>query len=137
MPCARTHSRRTRCESATTGVGAGAAWSMNTQTRPVSQTCSLPSSRIPDITASITESWTITRESGTITSSPARTSRPDALLRIFSASVLPVTAARRLADRDRSRDHPFAQEAVELVHRERTVVGHGLDAPRDVLQLLL
>src|SRR5688572_4038906 len=136
MPCARTHSRRTRCESATTGVGAGAAWSMKTQTRPVSQTCSLPSSRMPDITASMTESCTITRESGTITSSPARTSRPDTLLRIFSASVLLIAPARSSC-RDRSRDHPLAEQAVELVHREGTVVRHGLDAPGDVLELLL
>src|SRR5688572_25521147 len=137
MPCARTHSRRTRCESATTGVGAGAAWSMKTQTRPVSQTCSFPSSRIPVITASMTESCTITRESGTITSSPARTSRPDALLRIFSASVFVIAAAGPLADRARSRDHPLAEQAVQLVHRQGTVVRHGLDASGDVLELLL
>src|SRR5688500_7504798 len=110
---------------------------MKTQTRPVSQTCSFPSSRIPDITASMTESCTITRESGTITSSPARTSRPDALLRIFSASVLLIAARRPLGDRARSCARPLAEQAVELVHRQGTVVRHGLDTSRDVLQLLL
>src|SRR6266550_3863185 len=51
---------------------------MNTATRLVSQTCALPRSRSPAITASITESWTMTRDIGAITRSPACASRPDA-----------------------------------------------------------
>src|ERR1043166_3056274 len=123
MPCARTHSRRTRCESATTGVGAGAAWSTNTPTLLVSQTVALPSSLRPAMTASMTESWTMTREIGTITRSPACTSRPDCRDRISSARVLG--------------NDPLAQQAVELIHREGTSIGHRLDLLRDRPKLVL
>src|SRR6266542_1606917 len=123
MPCARTHSRSTRCESATTGVGAGAAWSTKTATLRVSHTWALPRSLSPVMTASMTESWTMTREIGTITRSPARTSRPDCRDRISSASVLG--------------NDPLPQQTVELVHRERTRVREGLDLLRDVAELVL
>src|SRR6476661_1738324 len=123
MPCALTHSRRTRCESATTGVGAGAAWSTNTATFAVSQTRSFPRSRSPAMTASMTESWTITRDTGAMTRSPAFASRPETRERIFSARVLG--------------NDPLPKQRVELVHRERTRVGERLDAARDLSQLVL
>src|ERR1700716_3631854 len=123
MPCVRTHSRRTRCESATTGVGAGAAWSTKTATFVVSQTRSFPRSRSPAITASMTESWTMTRDTGAMTRSPAFASRPATRDRIFSASVLG--------------NDPLPQERIELVHRQRARVGEGLDPTRDLLQLVL
>src|SRR5438270_12070567 len=118
MPCARTHSRSTRCESATTGVGAGAAWSTKTATLVVSHTVALPRSLRPAMTASMTESWTMTREIGTITKSPARTSRPDCRDRMSSARVLG--------------NDPFSQQGVELVHRDRAGVGGALDLLRGV-----
>src|SRR3989440_9394190 len=113
MPCAHTHSRSTRCESATTGVGAGAAWSTKTATFVVSHTRSLPRSRRPAMTASITESWTITRETGVMTRSPALASRDATRERIFSARVLG--------------NDPLPQQRIELVHRERPGVGERLD----------
>src|SRR4029077_5913243 len=117
------HSRRTRCESATTGVGAGAAWSTNTATFDVSHTRSFPRSRSPAMTASITESWTMTRETGAMTRSPALASRPATRERIFSASVLG--------------NDPLPEERIQLVHGERPGVGEGLDPPRDLLELIL
>src|SRR5438309_10711084 len=95
---------------------------MNTATRLVSQTCALPRSRSPAITASITESWTMTRDIGAITRSPACASRPDARERIFSASVLG--------------NDPFPEQRVELIHRERAGVGQGLDPPCALLELI-
>src|SRR2546430_6877075 len=95
---------------------------MNTATRLVSHTCALPRSRSPAITASITESWTMTRDIGAITRSPACASRPDARERIFSASVLG--------------NDPLPEQRVELVHRERAGVGQGLDPPCDLLELI-
>src|SRR2546430_8704865 len=123
MPCALTHSRRTRCESATTGVGAGAAWSTNPATFVASHTRSLPRSRRPAMTASMTESWTITRDTGAITRSPAFASRPATRERIFSARVLG--------------NDPLPQERIELIHRERAGVGERLDLLGDQLQLVL
>src|SRR5438067_12915540 len=76
------------------------------------------------MTASMTESWTMTREIGTITRSPARTSRPDCRDRMSSASVF-------------LGNDPFSQQAVELVHRERPGVGEALDLLRDVAELVL
>src|SRR5882762_2633885 len=122
MPCVRTHWRRTRCESATTGVGAGAAWSMNTATFVVSHTRSFPRSRRPAMTASMTESCTMTRETGTMTRSPTFASRAATRDRIFSATVL--------------RNDPLPQQRIELVHRQRPGVGEGLDPPRDLAQLV-
>src|SRR3982074_1310387 len=95
---------------------------MNTATRLVSQTCALPRSRSPAITASITESWTMTRDIGAITRSPACASRPEARERIFSARVLG--------------NDPPPEQRVELVHRERAGIGQGLDPPRDLLELI-
>src|SRR5256885_6258767 len=123
MPCVRTHSRRTRCESATTGVGAGAAWSTNTATFVVSHTRSFPRSRSPAMTASITESWTMTRDTGVMTRSPAFASRPATRERIFSARVLG--------------NDPFPEKRIELVHRQRPGIREGLDPARDLLQLVL
>src|SRR5207245_2493807 len=123
MPCARTHSRRTRCESATTGVGAGAAWSTKTATFVVSHTRSLPRSRRPAMTASMTESCTMTRETGTMTRSPAFASRVATRDRIFSAMVLG--------------NDPLTKQGIELIHRQRAGVGQGLDPPRDLAQLVL
>src|SRR5437867_11587350 len=123
MPCALTHSRRTRCESATTGVGAGAAWSTKTQTLEVSHTFSLPSALRPAMTASMTESWTMTRDTGAMTRSPAFASRAATRERIFSARVLG--------------NDPLPQERIELVHRQRPGVGEGLDLLGDQLQLVL
>src|SRR5438445_13114070 len=122
MPCVRTHSRRTRCESATTGVGAGAAWSTNTATLVVSQTRSFPRSRRPAMTASMTESCTMTRDTGTMTRSPTFASRAATRDRIFSARVLG--------------NDPLPKERIELVHRECARVGEGLDAPCDLAQLV-
>src|SRR2546428_6021405 len=122
MPCERTHSRRTRCESATTGVGAGAAWSTNTATFVVSHTCSLPRSRSPAMTASMTESWTMTRDTGAMTRSPAFASRAATRERIFSARVLG--------------NDPLPQQRIELVHGQRPGVGEGLDAAGDLAQLV-
>src|SRR3989442_170774 len=123
MPCDRTHSRRTRCESATTGVGDGAAWSTNTATFVVSQTRSLPRSRRPAMTASMTESWTMTRDTGAMTRSPAFASRAATRERIFSARVLG--------------NDPLPKQRVELFHRQRPGVGEGLDAAGDLPQLIL
>src|SRR2546428_12438620 len=95
---------------------------MNTATLLVSQTRRSPRSRSPAITASITESWTMTRDTGAITRSPACASRPDARERIFSASVLG--------------NDPLPEKRVELVHRQRAGVGQGLDPPRDLLELI-
>src|SRR5207302_7272107 len=105
------------CESATTGVGAGAAWSTKTATLAVSQTRSFPSSSRPAMTASMTESWTMTRDTGTMTRSPTFASRPDARERIFSASDLG--------------NDPFSQDRIELGHRELARGGHGLHPMRD------
>src|SRR5256712_1891915 len=113
MPCDRTHSRRTRCESATTGVGAGAAWSTNTATFVVSQTRSLPRSRRPAMTASMTESWTMTRDTGAMTRSPAFASRAAAFERIFSARVLG--------------NDPLPKQGIELIHRQWARIGERLD----------
>src|SRR3982074_3449739 len=123
MPCVRTHSRRTRCESATTGVGAGAAWSTKTATFVVSQTRSFPRSRRPAMTASMTESCTMTRETGTMTRSPTFASRDTTRDRIFSATVLG--------------NDPLPQQRIQLVHRERAGVGEGLDPACDLAQLVL
>src|SRR6266550_879094 len=95
---------------------------MNTATRLVSHTRSRPRSRSPAITASITESWTMTRDTGAITRSPECASRPDARERIFSASVLG--------------NDPLPQQRVQLIHRERAGVGQGLDPTRDLLELI-
>src|SRR5256885_10049202 len=122
MPCVRTHSRRTRCESATTGVGAGAAWSTKTATFVVSHTRSLPRSRRPAMTASMTESCTITRDTGTMTRSPTLASRAATRERIFSATVLG--------------NDPLPQERIELIHRERPGVGQRFDRLGDQLQLV-
>src|SRR5712691_5415041 len=122
IPCARTHSRRTRCESATTGVGAGAAWSTNTATFVVSQTRSVPRSRRPAMTASMTESCTITRDTGAMTRSPTFASRDETRERIFSATVLG--------------NDPLPKQRIELIHRQRAGVGEGLDAARDLSQLV-
>src|SRR5206468_4438753 len=84
---------------------------------------SLPRSLSPAITASMTESWTMTREIGTITRSPAFTSRPGCRDRINSARVLG--------------NDPFSQQGIELVHRERARVGEGLDLPGDRAELVL
>src|SRR6267143_6259525 len=123
MPCVRTHSRRTRCESATTGVGAGAAWSTKTATFVVSQTRSFPRSRRPAITASMTESWTMTRDTGAMTRAPALASRPATRERIFSARVLG--------------NDPLPQQRIKLIHRERPGVGERLDLLGDQPQLAL
>src|SRR2546428_6445327 len=123
MPCDRTHSRRTRCESATTGVGAGAAWSTNTATFVVSHTRSFPRSRKPAMTASMTESWTITRDTGAMTRSPALASRAAALERIFSARVLG--------------NDPLPKQGIELIHRQRAGIGERLDAAGGLSKLLL
>src|SRR6267378_3733895 len=123
MPCVRTHWRRTRCESATTGVGAGAAWSMNTATFVVSHTPSFPRSRRPAMTASMTESCTMTRDTGTMTRSPTFASRAATRDRIFSAMVLG--------------NDPLPKERIELVHREWTGIGERLDLLGDQLQLVL
>src|SRR3989442_6811527 len=122
MPCDRTHSRRTRCESATTGVGAGAAWSTNTATFVVSQTRSLPRSRRPAMTASMTESWTMTRDTGAMTRSPAFASRAAAFERIFSARVLG--------------NDPLPKQRIELIHRQRAGIGERLDAAVDLSKLV-
>src|SRR3979411_3205468 len=105
---------------------------MNTATFVVSQTRSFPRSRRPAMTASMTESWTMTRDTGTMTRSPARTSRPDARDRIFSARDLIITIP---AQRFGSRDDPLPQHGVELIHRQRTGVGHCFDALGDLAQL--
>src|SRR5437867_6129901 len=123
MPCERTHSRKTRCESATTGVGAGAAWSTNTATFVVSHTCSFPRSRNPAMTASMTESWTITRDTGAMTRSPAFASRAATRDRIFSARVLG--------------NDPLPKQRVELIHRQGAGVGERLDPAGDLPQLIL
>src|SRR6267143_6468493 len=123
MPCVLTHSRRTRCESATTGVGAGAAWSTKTATFVVSHTRSFPRSRRPAMTASMTESWTMTRDTGAMRRSPAFASRPATRERIFSARVLG--------------NDPLPQQRIELIHRERPGVGERLDLLGDQLQLVL
>src|SRR2546428_3058079 len=122
MPCERTHSRRTRCESATTGVGAGAAWSTKTATFVVSHTRSFPRSRSPAMTASMTESCTMTRETGAMTRSPAVASRSATRDRIFSATVLG--------------NDPVPKKGVELVHRQWTGVSERLDATRDLPKLV-
>src|SRR5438067_4159068 len=75
------------------------------------------------MTASMTESCTMTREIGTMTRSPARTSRPDCRDRISSASVLG--------------NDPFSQQGIELIHRERAGVREGFDLLRDLPQLVL
>src|SRR2546425_5415609 len=95
---------------------------MKTATLPVSHTRSFPRSRSPAITASMTESWTMTRDTGAMTRSPACASRPEARDRIFSARVLG--------------NDPLPQQRVQLIHRERTGVGQGLDPPRDLLELV-
>src|SRR2546421_1626396 len=123
MPCVRTHSRRTRCESATTGVGAGAAWSTNSATFVVSHTRSFPRSRRPAMTASMTESCTMTRDTGTMTRSPTFASRAATRDRIFSARVLG--------------NDPLPKERIELVHREWTGIGERFDLLGDELQLVL
>src|SRR6267143_1484720 len=122
MPCVRTHWRRTRCESATTGVGAGAAWSMKTATFVVSHTRSFPRSRRPAMTASMTESCTMTRETGTMTRSPTFASRAATRDRIFSATVLG--------------NDPLPEQRVQLIHGQRAGVGEGLDLARDLAQLV-
>src|SRR5207247_1077649 len=88
----------------------------------VAPTPSSPRPRSPAITASITESWTMTRDTGAITRSPECASRPDARERIFSASVLG--------------NDPLPQQRVQLIHRERAGVGQGLDPTRDLLELI-
>src|SRR2546422_718901 len=108
---------------------------MNTATLDVSQTRSLPRSRSPVMTASTTESCTMTRETGATTRSPARASRPDARLKIFSARVLPRCSVTLVSIA--SRDHPLAQQRIQLIHRERPRVGERLDPPRDLLELVL
>src|SRR5437867_6816358 len=123
LPCARPHPRRTRCEPATTGVGAGAAWSTNAATLVVSHTCSLPRSRNPAMTASMTESWTITRDTGAMTRSPAFASRAATRERIFSARVLG--------------NDPLPKQRVELIHRQGAGVGERLDPAGDLPQLIL
>src|SRR3989440_7148610 len=123
MPCVRTHSRRTRCESATTGVGAGAAWSTKTATFVVSQTRSFPRSRSPAMTASMTESCTMTRETGAMTRSPAVASRAATRERIFSARVLG--------------NDPLPKQRVELIHGQRAGVGERLDPAGDLAKLVL
>src|SRR5256712_11581609 len=95
---------------------------MKTATLPASHTRSFPRSRSPAITASMTESWTMTRDTGAMTRSPACASRPEARDRIFSARVLG--------------NDPLPQQRVQLIHRERTGVGQGLDPPRDLLELV-
>src|SRR6185436_15973086 len=75
------------------------------------------------MTASMTESWTITRDTGAMTRSPAFASRPETRERIFSARVLG--------------NDPLPKERIELVHGERARVGERLDAARDLAQLVL
>src|SRR5205085_2538928 len=75
------------------------------------------------MTASMTESWTMTREIGTITRSPAFTSRPDWRDRMSSASVLG--------------NDPLPQQVVELIHGQRAGIGEGLDLLRDRAELVL
>src|SRR5438045_8764233 len=74
------------------------------------------------MTASMTESCTMTRETGTITRSPTLASRAATRDRIFSATVLG--------------NDPLPKQQVELVHREWARVGEGLDAPCDLAQLV-
>src|SRR5438477_89134 len=74
------------------------------------------------MTASMTESCTMTRETGTITRSPTFASRAATRDRIFSATVLG--------------NDPLPKQRVELVHREWARVGEGLDAPCDLAQLV-
>src|SRR5438046_10729804 len=73
------------------------------------------------MTASMTESCTMTRETGTITRSPTFASRAATHDRIFSAAVLG--------------NDPLPKQQVELVHREWARVGEGLDAPCHLAQL--
>src|SRR6266566_590933 len=75
------------------------------------------------MTASITESWTITRDTGVMTRSPAFASRPATRERIFSARVLG--------------NDPLPEERIQLIHRERAGVREGLDAAGDLAQLVL
>src|SRR5207249_266442 len=69
------------------------------------------------------ESCTMTRETGTMTRSPAFASRAATRDRIFSATVLG--------------NDPLTKQRVELIHRQRAGVGQGLDPPRDLAQLVL
>src|SRR5713101_3870123 len=70
----------------------------------------------------MTESWTMTRDTGASTRSPAFASRAATRERIFSARVLG--------------NDPLPQERIELVHGQRPGVGEGLDAACDLAQLV-
>src|SRR5437868_1036740 len=75
------------------------------------------------MTASITESCTITRDTGTMTRSPTFASRWATRERIFSAIVLG--------------NDPLPEKRVQLVHGKRARVREGLDPTGDLLQLVL
>src|SRR5205814_1938642 len=70
------------------------------------------------MTASMTESWTMTRETGAMTRSPARASRPETRERIFSASVF---ARDELVVRDVDL-HERGDELVELAELWQVVL---------------
>src|SRR5439155_3636841 len=107
-----------------------------TATFVVSHTRSLPRSRRPAMTASMTESCTMTRETGTMPGSPTFAWRAATREGIFSASVRGGLRAAKPPSTVLG-DDPLAKQGIELIHRQRAGVGQSFDPPRDLAQLVL
>ena len=85
-PARAPSARRRRCASAVCTLTAGETWSITTATRSASNTRAQPSSSCRTrITLGAMLSWTITRSTATVCTSPACTGRPAACERICSA----------------------------------------------------